>query len=179
MPFLAGLIRIATTTSSNCAAARSKTSMWPNVTGSKDPGHTAPLICAALSHRVALPHRGRSSAPLLLIAPLCIVAGGHLRRSSSSLRSASSPAVICAAPPHRSALHRRRRSSAPLLLIAPLCIVAGGHLRRSPSSLRSASSPAVICAAPPHRSALHRRRRSSAPLLLIAPLCIVAGGHDR
>src|ERR1700678_2765700 len=67
-------------------------------------------------------------APLLLIASLCIVAGaGHGRRSSSSLRSASSPAqVMGAAPPHRFALHRRRRGSwAPLLLIASLCIVAG------------------------------------------------------
>ncbi|RXR85965.1 hypothetical protein EUA95_12685, partial [Mycobacterium tuberculosis] len=58
----------------------------------------------------------------------------HLRRSSSSLRSASSPArLICAAPAHRFALHRHRRdSSAPLLLIASLCIVTGAtHLRRS------------------------------------------------
>src|SRR5579875_2443698 len=70
-------------------------SMWPSVTGSNDPGHTAPLTCAA-PHRYAL-HRRRlgSSAPLLLIATLCIVAGlVHRRRSSSSLRSASSPTVM-------------------------------------------------------------------------------------
>ncbi len=55
-----------------------------------------------------------------------------VRRSSSSLRSASSPArLICAAPPHRFALHRHRRdSSAPLLLIASLCIVTGAHGQR-------------------------------------------------
>ncbi|CNV39042.1 Uncharacterised protein [Mycobacterium tuberculosis] len=75
----------------------------------------------------------RSSAPLLLIASLCIVTGAtHLRRSCSSLRSASSPArLICAAPAHRFALHRHRRdSSAPLLLIASLCIVTGAHGQR-------------------------------------------------
>src|ERR1700684_3136135 len=48
----------------------------------------------------------RSHAPLLRIASLCIVAGGVMRRSSASLRSASSPAGSCAAPPHRFALHR-------------------------------------------------------------------------
>ncbi|KAF3411254.1 hypothetical protein BIT17_4504 [Mycobacterium tuberculosis variant bovis] len=55
---------------------------------------SAPLICAAPPHRFALHrHRRDSSAPLLLIASLCIVTGAtHLRRSSSSLRSASSPA---------------------------------------------------------------------------------------
>ncbi|ASZ24359.1 hypothetical protein CK482_12275 [Mycobacterium tuberculosis] len=104
-------------------------------------------MCAAPPHRFALHrHRRDSSAPLLLIASLCIVTGAtHLRRSCSSLRSASSPArLICAAPAHRFALHRHRRdSSAPLLLIASLCIVTGAtHLRRSSSSLRSASSPA-------------------------------------
>ena len=103
---------------------------------------------AAPPHRFALHrHRRGPSAPLLLIASLCIVTGAaHQRRSSSSLRSASSPArPISAAlprkrvevppaaqrrggvpPPHRFALHRHRRGpSAPLLLIASLCIVAG------------------------------------------------------
>src|SRR6201996_6283568 len=93
-------------------------------------------------------------APLLPIAPLCIVAGGSHG----------------ATPPHRSALHRRRRVSwrhsssslrsasspaglmAPLLLIAPLCIVAGGSHG----------------ATPPHRSALHRRRRDASRLARIA-----------
>jgi hypothetical protein len=59
-------------------------------------------------------------------------AGGTL--TSSSLRSASSPATIISAAPTsvriaRGALHRRRQqSSAPLLLIAALCIVAGAHI---------------------------------------------------
>ena len=39
-----GLTRMATTTSSNWAATRSKMSTWPSVTGSNDPGHTAPLM---------------------------------------------------------------------------------------------------------------------------------------
>ncbi len=47
----------------------------------------------ALMCRLHLAHLDHSSAPLLLIASLCIVTGAtHLRRSSSSLRSASSPA---------------------------------------------------------------------------------------
>src|SRR5581483_8395771 len=44
MPALLGLTRTATITSSNWAAARSKTSTCPSVTGSKDPGQTAPLM---------------------------------------------------------------------------------------------------------------------------------------
>jgi len=67
---------------------------------------------AAPPHRFALHRRWRDScAPLLLIASLCIVAGAiHARRSSSSLRSASSLArFMRAAPPHRFALHRRWR----------------------------------------------------------------------
>src|SRR6202022_986050 len=90
----------------------------PAVSGSFSSVSTV-VICAAPPHRFALHrHRRGSYAPLLLIASLCIVTGaGHVRRSSSSLRSASSPArVMCAPPPHRFALHRRRRgSSAPPL----------------------------------------------------------------
>ncbi len=44
MPVLLGLVSTATITSSNCAAARSKTSMCPSVTGSNEPGQTAPLM---------------------------------------------------------------------------------------------------------------------------------------
>src|ERR1700737_644991 len=58
---------------------------------------TAPVMGASPPHRFALHRRRRRSwAPLLLIASLCIVDGaGHGRRSSSSLRSASStPRVL-------------------------------------------------------------------------------------
>ncbi|OSC42155.1 hypothetical protein B8W66_05985 [Mycobacterium decipiens] len=88
-------------------------------------------MCAAPPHRFALHRRRESYAPLLLIASRCIVAASHMRRSTSSLRAASSPRVICAAPPHRFALHRRRESYAPLLLIASRCIVAGAGHRSS------------------------------------------------
>ncbi|ASQ87499.1 hypothetical protein CE197_19360 [Mycobacterium intracellulare subsp. chimaera] len=75
------------------------------------------FICAAPPHRYALHRRRRgSSAPLLLIATLCIVAGAvHQHRSFSSLRSASSPArFISTAPPqsHVSPVPVRRRQGA-------------------------------------------------------------------
>ena len=54
MPCLLGLTSTATTTSSNWAAARSKMSMWPRVTGSKDPGHTAPLMGDDASRAIPL-----------------------------------------------------------------------------------------------------------------------------
>src|SRR5271156_5027934 len=90
----------------------------PAVSGSFSSVSTV-VMCAAPPHRFALHRRRRGScARLLLIASLCLVVGaGHVRRSFSSLRSASSSArVMCAAPSHRFALHRRRRGScAPLL----------------------------------------------------------------
>src|ERR1700677_3369948 len=85
----------------------------------------------------------------------------HQRRSSSSLRSASSPApVISAAPPHRFALHRRRlRSSAPLLLIASLCIVAGAlHDRSTTSSLLAPTADAIADRTSPGTSWSSRSR---------------------
>src|SRR6476469_6069322 len=54
IPCLLGLISTATTTSSNWAAARSKMSTWPRVTGSKDPGHTAPLMGDDASRAIPL-----------------------------------------------------------------------------------------------------------------------------
>src|SRR6478672_211613 len=94
---------------------------WP-------PARLAKSSCAAPLHRFALHRRQRGHLALLLfIASLCIVASAViLRCSSSSLRSASSPArSSCAAPLHRFALHRRQRGHLALLLfIASLCIVA-------------------------------------------------------
>jgi hypothetical protein len=98
MPFLARLTRIATTTSSNWAAARWKTSMWPNVTGSKDPGQTAPLMGdeatpavqarSASSRRVSPYTRGcHGSQP-----------AGHLSAAPAAARSTTATVDSCAQP---------------------------------------------------------------------------------
>src|SRR5262249_42319462 len=89
MPCLFGLTNTATTTSSNCAAARSKMSTWPRVTGSKDPGHTAPLMDETL-HRAQRPHphpapvhavmRDQAVADLHHLDDVHLVAVGRLAR---------------------------------------------------------------------------------------------------
>ncbi len=82
------------------AASAFQSVVWGLTTGSWI-GSSAGLMVAAASPYVAWMSVTAGQAEL--------TAASQWRRSSSSLRSASSPAVVNgAAPPHRCALHRRR-----------------------------------------------------------------------